>query len=257
MRTSMAKEWTYAIRSGRLVVLLGSFLFLAISTPLMYKFVLPMILESKLGQVSGQDLAAMMNMGQRESIQSYIGDVFEIGSIVVAFSLCGLLAQEISENTLVIPLCSGKRYGEVIGTKMLVFGLILSLVQCISTFATYVYSGLLFSFELDPRPVIISGILQGVYMLFLLSCILMWGVSVKRPIPTGFATLATVYGMHFLGSIFNMEKYLPSGLLIEANKMGSGSILQIAGTILPTVVLIVLMTLAAVARMKGLTWNER
>ena len=40
MRTSMAKEWTYAIRSGRLVVLLGSFLFLAISTPLMYKFVL-------------------------------------------------------------------------------------------------------------------------------------------------------------------------------------------------------------------------
>src|SRR5690554_721824 len=185
MRTSIAKEWTYAIRSGRLVVLLGSFLFLAISTPLMYKFVLPMILESQLGQVSSQDLATMINMGQSESIQSYIGDVFEIGSIVVAFSLCGLLAQEISENTLVIPLCSGKRYGEVIGAKMLVFGLILSLVQCVSTFATYVYSGLLFSFELDPGPVIISGILQGVYMLFLLSCILMWGVSVKRPIPTG------------------------------------------------------------------------
>ena len=257
MRTSMAKEWAYAIRSGRLVVLLGSFLFLAVSTPLMYKYILPMILETQLGQVSSQEIAAMMNMGQRESMESYMGDVFEIGSIVVSFSLCGLLAQEISENTLVIPLCSGKRYGEIIGAKILVFGFILSFVQCISTFITYVYSGVLFSFEIDAGPVIISGILQGVYMLFLLSCILMWGVSAKRPIPTGFATLATVYGMHFLGSIFNMEKYLPSGLLIEANKMGSGSILQIAGTILPTVVLIVLMTLAAVARMKGLTWNER
>ena len=257
MRTSMAKEWAYAIRSGRLVVLLGSFLFLAVSTPLMYKYILPMILETQLGQVSSQEIAAMMNMGQRESMESYMGDVFEIGSIVVSFSLCGLLAQEISENTLVIPLCSGKRYGEIIGAKILVFGFILSFVQCISTFITYVYSGVLFSFEIDAGPVIISGILQGVYMVFLLSCILMWGVSAKRPIPTGFATLATVYGMHFLGSIFNMEKYLPSGLLIEANKMGSGSILQIAGTILPTVILIVLMTLAAVARMKGLTWNER
>lgn len=257
MRTSIAKEWVYAIRSGRLVILLGSFLFLAISTPLMYKFILPMILESQMGQISSQEIAAMINTGQRESIQSYIGDVFEIGSIVVAFSLCGLLAQEIGENTLVIPLCSGKRYGEILVAKMLVFGLILSLVQCISTFATYVYSGVLFSFELDTGPVIISGILQGVYMIFLLSCILMWGASIKRPIPTGFATLATVYGMHFLGSIFNMGKYLPSGLLVEANKMRSGSILQIAGMMLPTLVLIVLMTLAAAARMKGLTWNER
>ncbi|MCR3957075.1 MAG: hypothetical protein NUK57_12345 [Gudongella sp.] len=257
MRTSMAKEWAYATRSGRLVVLLGSFLFLAISTPLMYKYILPMILETQLGQVSSEEIAAMMNMGQRESMESYIGDVFEIGSIVVSFSLCGLLAQEISENNLVIPLCSGKRYGEIIGAKILVFGFILGFVQIISTFATYVYSGVLFSFEIDAGPVIISGILQGIYMIFILSCILMWGAIIKRPIPSGFATLATVYGMHFLGSIFNMEKYIPSGLLIEASKMSSGQTLEVTSTILPTIVLIVAITLSAVARMKGLTWNER
>jgi ABC-type transport system involved in multi-copper enzyme maturation permease subunit len=256
MKGSITKEWKYAVRSGKLLVLLGSFLFLALATPLMYKFVLPAILEAQMGGVSSQEISVMMNMGQRGVIQSYIGDVFEIGSIVVAFSLCGLVAQEISENTLVIPLCSGKRFGEIIVSKLLVFSLVLILVHCISTFATYGYSGLLFSFEISTVPVLIAGLLQGVYMIFLLSCVLMWGVILKKPIPTGFASLGTVYGLHFLGSIFSMEKYLPSGLMMEANRMITESIMDL-NVLVPTVVMVTVMTVTTIFRMKRLTWNGR
>lgn len=257
MRSNITKEWMYAIRSGRVLIIFASFLFLALSTPLMFKVVLPMILESQLGTASSQEISAMINMGQMDSIQSYIGDVFEIGSIVVAFTLCGVLAQEVRENTLVIPLCSGKRYGEIVGSKLLVFGMILLLVQCTSTMATYLYSGVLFSFEIQFGPIIRSGILQGIYMIFLLCCLLMWGAILERPIPSGFASLATVYGMHFLGNIFSINDYFPSGLLMEANRMTTGSIIGITLTILPTAVLMFIMTGITLSRMKRINWNER
>jgi hypothetical protein len=84
----------------------------------------------------------------------------------------------------------------------------------------------------------------------------MWGVILKKPIPTGFASLGTVYGLHFLGSIFSMEKYLPSGLMMEANRMITESIMDL-NVLVPTVVMVTVMTVTTIFRMKRLTWNGR
>lgn len=257
MMKEIKKEFKYALRSGKLLILMASFMFFAVLTPLMLKVILPEILKSQLAGRSTQELSAMMNMSQLGCIQSYMGDVFEIGSIIVAFTLCGLIAQEIRDNTLVLPLCSGKRFSCIAGAKLLVFGAVLVIAQIAALTVNYAYAGVLFSFELKFQPILKGGALQGFYMVFLLTCLIMWGAILKKPIPAGFLSLITAFGLHFLGSLLGMQGYLPSGLLFEAQQLNAAFSSTSVQALFVTALLIALMTAITLKRLKRLAWNER
>lgn len=257
MTKEIEKEFKYALRSGKLLILMASFMFFAVLTPLMLKVILPEILKSQLAGASAQELSAMMNMSQIGCIQSYMGDVFEMGSIIVAFTLCGLVAQEIRDYTLVLPLCAGKRFSGIIGAKLLVFGAVLVIAQIVAVTVNYAYAGLLFSFELNLQPILSGGALQGIYMVFLLACLIMWGAILKKSIPAGFLSLITVFGLHFLGSLLRIHAYLPSGLLFEAQQLTATPSSTLAQALCVTVVLIALMIAITLLRLKSIAWNER
>lgn len=257
MTNEIIKEFQYSLRSGKFLILMASFMFFAVLTPLMLKVILPEILKSQLGGASAQELSAMINMSQIGCIQNYMGDAFEIGSIIVAFTLCGLVAQEIMDNTLVLPICAGKRFGGIIVAKLLVFGTLLVLAQIVALVVNYVYAGLLFSFELKLQPILKGGVLQGIYMVFLLACLITWGAILKKSIPAGFLSLITVFGLHFLGSLLGIQAYLPSGLLFEAQQLTVASSSTLAQALCITVVLIALMIVITLVRLKRITWNER
>lgn len=206
MMQEIKKELRFGLRSGKLLILAASFLFLALLTPVMLKTVLPQLLGSRFSGDAPQALLSVMGMTQIECIQSYMGDVFELGSVIVAFTLCGLLSQELRENTLVLPLCAGKRFGHILGAKLLVFGLALLLIPTLALIADYAYAGILFSFEAGLSSILRGGLLQGVFMVFLLSCLLFWGTIAKKAIPTGFLTLGTVFGLHFAGELFQIHR---------------------------------------------------
>lgn len=251
------KELRYALRSGRILILFASFLFFALLTPVMLKIVLPMVLS---GQFSGdvpQAIGGLTDMTQLDCIRNYMEDVLQIGTIIIAFTLCGLTASEIRDNTWVLPLCSGKRFERMIGAKLLVFGSLLILVPIIALFADYGYSGILYGFEIDLLPILFSGLLQGVYVLFLLSCLMMWGVLLKRPIPAGFMTLAVAFGIHFVSSLLRFEEWTPSGLLAHADRLTPTLDSALFIPLVMTVILIVLMLALTLSRLKCMEWNTR
>lgn len=255
MIQDVRKEIRFGIRSGKLLVLVAGFLFFALLTPVMLKFILPQILQSQ--GASAKDLAGIMGMTQTACIQIYMNDVFEIGTIIVAFTLCGLLAQEIRSNTLVLPLCSGRRFTRIVGTKLLVFGVALAIIPVLALIANYVYAGMLFSFEVNLFSVLRAGILQGLYMVFLLVCLIMWGAFLKKPIPAGFLTLATAYGLHVAGGLLNVHAWLPSGLLVQAQRLAEPPEPSLAKTLLITVIIGGIMVVFTLMRLKKLEWNER
>lgn len=254
---NIKKELHFGIRSSKILILTVGFLFFAILTPVMTKVILPEILKSQFPGMSQDALGEMMDMTQRGCIRSYMGDVFEIGTIIVVFTLCGLMAQEIKDNTLVLPLCSGKRFGSITAAKMIVFGSVLLLAPTIALLIDYMYSGLLFSFEVGIVPIIRGGLLQGTFMVFVLTGLIMFGTWIKRPIPTGFITLVFVYGLHFLGGIFNIHPYLPSGLLAEAQQLAVIPVSSLGQTLLLSIGIILLMTCVTIVRLKSMEWNER
>jgi ABC-type transport system involved in multi-copper enzyme maturation permease subunit len=257
MKTEIMKELRYALRSGRILILFASFLFFALLTPVMLKIVLPMVLS---GQFSGdvpQAIGGLTDMTQLDCIRNYMEDVLQIGTIIIAFTLCGLTASEIRDNTWVLPLCSGKRFERMIGAKLLVFGTLLIFVPIIALLADYGYSGILYGFEIDLQPILFSGLLQGIYVLFLLSCLMMWGVLLKRPIPAGFMTLAVAFGIHFVSSLLRFEEWTPSGLLAHADRLTPTLDSALFIPLVMTVILIVLMLALTLSRLKCMEWNTR
>lgn len=257
MRTEIIKEARYALRSGRIVILLVSFMFFALLTPVMLKVVLPMVLFNQPTGEIMQGMSGLDNITQLDCIRNYMDDVLQIGTIIIAFTLCGLTASEIRENTWVLPLCAGKRYGRMIGAKLLVFGVLMVIIPTLALIADYVYSGLLFGFEIGILPILYGGLLQGVYVFFLLSCLIMWGVLLKSPIAAGFLTLATAFGIHLISSLFRVGKWTPSGLLAHANELtprvGSSLLVPLSMTVL----WIIAMTIITFAQLKHMEWNTR
>jgi hypothetical protein len=257
MRTEMTKELRYALRSGRILILFACFLFFALLTPVMLKMVLPMVLSGRLGGGVSQTVAGLTDMTQLDCIRNYMDDVLQIGTVVIAFTLCGLTASEIRANTWVLPLCAGKRFGRMVGAKLLVFGALLILIPILALLADYGYSGLLFGFEIGILPILYGGFLEGVYALFLLSSLIMWGVLLKRPISAGFMTLATAFGIHFLSSLLRFEEWTPSGLLVHAGRLTPALDLAFLIPLLMTGLLIVLMLAITLSRVKRMEWNTR
>lgn len=257
MKREMMKEIKIGIRSGRFLTLSASMIFYALLTPVMVTMILPKVLAN---QFQGQDVTALlgaMGTDQISIMGSYMGDIYEIGTLLVTFMLCGLIAQEIKENTLVLPLCAGSRYHEIIGSKVLVYSMFLIAVSLLALLADYLYSGILTDFHVEMTSVITSGVLQGLYFSYLVACVMMWGSITKSPIAAGFLTLGTTFGMHFVAGLFKRSTFVPSGLMTQAaNFTGVGSD-DLLATIGITLTIILIMIAITQIRLGRLEWNGR
>lgn len=257
MKNEILKEIRYALRSRKALILFASFLFFAFLTPLMLKVILPMILSSQFGGEATKGIGDLTDMTQLDCIRNYINNVLQLGSIITSFTLCGLTAAELKDKTWVLPLCAGKRFGWVIGSKVIVFGTLMLFIPIIALIIDYIYSGFLFGFEIGILPIIYGGFLQGTYMLFLISNLIMWGVLIRKPIGAGFMTLATVFGIDFIASLLNMQKWTPSGLLLEAQTLTTSFTLSSLLSFTLTTILILLIIILTLLKLKYLEWDVR
>jgi len=257
MKQDVLKELRYGLRNNRFLILAAFMLFFAIATPVMIKVVLPQVMMSQMPGLTMETLEQMMDMTQRGVLLGYMGDQFEIGSLVIALTLCGLLAQEIHDNTLVLPLCSGKRFASIVLAKLLVFGLALLLLPGLSLLVCYLYAGLLFDFTVGLAPVLVSGLLQGLFTVFMLSGLLLTGALLKKPIAAGLTTLLATYGLYALGSLLKLNTYLPTGLLVEAQKLTLPAFGDWIGPVAITVGGIAVFTYLTLLRLRRLEWNAR
>lgn len=256
MFKELKKEWIFASRSGRLFILVMSFLFLALLTPIMLKVLIPEIFRMQFPNLSIEDIDLMINASQLTAVQGFMSDLFELGMIIVVFTLCSIMAQEIRDNTLVFPIVSGNKYINIIGSKIIFFGVILGLLAMGSILICYVYSGILFEFEVSMQDVIYAGLLQGFYFIFIVSNLVMWGALLKRTLPTGFITLVFAYLMQAVGGLFDIHAYLPSGLINFSSKLQFQS-QDVMTSVAITSILIIVMFVITQLSMKKMEYNIR
>jgi hypothetical protein len=257
MKREIIKEIKVGIRSGKFLILSASLVFYGLFTPIMVKMILPRILAS---QFQGQDVSALlgvMGTDQMATMAGYMGDIYEIGTLLVTFVLCGLIAQEIRDNTLVLPLCAGSRYHQIIGAKALVYGIFLLAASLLALGADYLYSGLLMNFEVETGSVITGGMLQGLYFAYLVVSVMMWGSLTKSPIAAGFLTLGTTFGVQFVAGLFQKSNWVPSGLMTEAANFSGTASDNLPATIGITFLIIMIMLAITQVRLGKLEWNGR
>ena len=134
------------------------------------------------------------------------------------------------------------------------FRFLMVLVPIIALLVDYVILG--YSWLETELSLFYDGLLQD-YVLFLLSCLMTWGVLIRRPIPAGFLTLVTAFGIHFISSLLNIQRWTPSGLLVEAQKLMPSVTPSLLIPIAVTALIIVFMTVLTLSRLRNLEWNVR
>ncbi|HCZ24973.1 MAG TPA: hypothetical protein DHV05_09095 [Acholeplasmataceae bacterium] len=254
MNGMIKKEFLYGIRNSKILIIAVTYFFFALSVPIMIKVLLPLLLKSQFPGMSESDIALMIDISQNGSMTTYMSNMFEVGIIVISLTLSGLMAAEINDNTLILPMCSGRKFESILFSKLIVFGLILSMTAITSMLVTYGYSGLIFGYDINFLAVIKSALLDGLFMIFVLSLILAYGTFIKKPIATGLMTIGTVYVISIVGSLLKINTYFPSGLTAEANQFRT---LMDSNTILPviiTVSIIVFIHIITLYRLKTMEW---
>lgn len=257
MKDLMKKEFLFGLRNSKIMIIAATYFFFALSVPIMIKVLLPALLKSQFPGMSDSDLALMIDISQMGSMTNYMSNIFEVGLIVFGFTLSGLLASEIKENTLVLPICSGRRFESILFSKLVVFGLILVITSFLSMLTTYLYSGLIFGFDIEILAIFKSSLLDGIYMIFMLSLILLYGTFVKKPIGTGLLTIGSMYLISILGSLLKISKYLPSGLSGEANLFRTTLDANTFFPVAITVLLIFIIIMITLNKLKTMEWNQR
>lgn len=256
MMKELKKEWMFASRSGRAFILLMSFMFLAVLTPVMLKLVIPEIFAWQFPNLSKADIDLMVNASQLTAIQGFMSDLFELGMIILVFTLSGIIAQEIRDNTMVFPLISGSRFAQILGSKFVLYSILLSALVYASILITYGYSGLLFDFDVKLMDMVYAGGLLSVYFSFIVANLLFWGVTLKRTLPAGFVTLVVAYLIQAVGGLLKWHPYLPSGMIHYSSNL-SFEMTPLITSALSTVVIIAIMLAISYYSMKKMEYNIR
>lgn len=258
MISTLKKDFKDGIRNYRFLIIFAGFMFFALLTPIMNKMVLPELLKSQFPGMGEESLKSMLVNTQIGNIRGYMGDIFEIGMIIVSFTFCGAIASELKEYTLILPVCSGKKYSEIVLSKMLVFGLSLVTVTTTAIIANYLYSGILFSFEINGvMPVIKAGLLQGLYMVFILSVLIFLGTLLRNQIVVGLLTLTVAYVSRLLGNVLDINRFTPSGLLTEAEKLTNGSDPKLYICVAITLCITTVLIMAAIIKLRNTDLTRR
>ena len=253
IKTIIRKEIIEGLRNYRFLVILVAILFFAIFDPVMNKLLLPELLRSQFPNMPAEVMREMLITTQADNIRGYLGNVYQLSTLIITFTLSGLLAQEISERTLILPVSTGKRYEEILLGKFFVFGTYLVLVTTLSALVNYVYTGVLFGFQLPSvLPAMRAGLLLAGHMLYVLALLLVFGSLIRKPVGAGMVTLLAVYGTRVIGSVFDLHRFLPSGLLVEAELLAAAPSYMVWGSISATIAIIVVLISFTVIRLTNL-----
>lgn len=241
------KEFIEGVRSYRFLILSLGIFFFAIFDPVMLKLV-PVIMKSQIPA----DLSGLFNFTAAAAVESFLGEIFEITSLVVALTLMGILAREREHRSLVIPYCTGARFPGLILAKIAVYSSLMVLVLIPSVFISRVYSAILFGGEQPPVNLLFKAALNlSIYLVYLVALTTCVSAFFKKGLPAAFVTLAVVYLMPAAAGLFKIKRWVPSFLATGSSSfltLGTESFLP---ALLITAAVIVLLYGSSVLVMRG------
>lgn len=240
----LKKEIMESTRQYRYLVLAVGILLFALLDPIMLKL-LPTILKN---QLPG-DIASLFVTTPVTAIQSYIKDLFQIGSLFIALSLMGILSDEVSNQKLVFPYSKGSSPWGIVVSKAIHYSVTIAILIIAGFLISYYYSNLLFTGQsADISLVLNSALLVALYYIFNISLIIFFSSIFKRGIAAGIAVLFISYFQPLLLNINMIKNYVPYRL-VEQSYIFSLSHENILITILSTIVFCGILNALSIYRM--------
>lgn len=214
----LKKETLESFRQSKYLILTAFFGFFALSTPIMLKL-LPGIIRS---QMPGFPLE-LMQFDAVYSVQNYIKSIYQLGNMVVALSLMGLLTDERLQGKLVFPISQGAGLAGIVAAKLAHYIATVSGIVFVITMLNYYYSVVLFP---EGNPSIASAArcasLLAAYFATRVVLVTFAGAVFTRPLAVGLTTLVVSY-LEPIAASFQRSKSLVANSLINVASQALGT----------------------------------
>jgi ABC-2 type transport system permease protein len=218
LRAYIVKEIIEGIRTYRFLIIGAIFLFFAIFDPVTIKL-LPLILGS---QMPGVDMSGMFSFSQTAAFEGFLGDLYEIGTLVVCLVLMGTVSKERETRSLVLPLTNGAGYAGILAAKVIVPAVFIGLVIFFAVPVAYFYSGILFpGVKAASLSILNAAFNCALYFTFLASLVTFASSLFKKGLPAGLCALAVAYGLPALTGLFKVTRFVPMYLALGSYKVSS------------------------------------
>jgi len=245
-RAYFKKEILESKRQYKYIILAVSFLFFAILEPIMVKL-LPEILKSQLSQGSGDLSALLPPITQLTGMQNYIKDLFQIISLIIIFTICNSLSDEITGQKLIFPYSKGSLPIGIVLAKLTNYALTSAIFTFIGLIVNCYYSGLL----LKGNTVTLSSTLTSatylsIYFFFTITLTLLISSLIKKGIMVGIIVLIINYfSVAFIG-IKTVSNFIPYKLIEGASKF---KYLNLSSTLISVITLSLLFITLTIIKM--------
>ena len=241
------KEILESVRTNKYLILFIGIVFWALLDPLMLKL-LPLLMKNYLPP----DIAVMFSTFTRDTaFQTFLNDLFQIGTLFIAFTLMGLLSNEVSLKKLVFPYSRGANPAGVVLAKYIHYTVTISLFILIAFLTNYFYINRLFTDGILSIGIVLkSSLLYILYYSVLLSILLYLSSLLKRGIIAGITVLVLGYTLSIFNQFDAIRAYLPNYLLFKANEIGHIFDNSLISTVIISFCIIILLVFLSILRMK-------
>ena len=230
------KEILEAARTNKYLILFVGSVFWALMVPLILKL-LPLLFRSLPIDIS----AVFEDFNRDVAYLSFLGDFFEVGTLFFAFTLMGIISNEVYYRRLVFPYSSGANTTGMVLAKYIHYGLTFSIFILIGFLTNYFYTDRLFEGGiLEIGMVIRSALLYVVYYAFLLSFLIFLSSLFRRGIIAGITVIVLGYTLSIFNQIPRIRAYLPNYLLFKAADISN----IFDSTLIPTIIISIMLIAA-------------
>lgn len=252
MKTSLIKEWLYGLRKHSFLILGISFVSLSILTPIMMYIILPEILYQEMLNLPLEEIEKVLDLSQQGVYHNFLNDFTEIGLLIICLVLAKLIPQEIKEHTWHFPKLSGIEVKHVILSKWMISTLAIMIFTVIAFILCYLYTGLLSTFDLKIYIIFRGALFFSLFASFVVALILWIGTLTKNTMATLIITYVALMLSNTIFSYFEMDSYLPIGLMRLFQTTASLKPLDYLYAVLSATVMTALLLIHSIYRIKHL-----
>ena len=251
LKAGLKKESMFFWRTFRSAGVLIAFAYAAFVDTLLIRM-LPALLRQMPAE-STAGLSAYMTLDIRLGMTSFVGDITQIGLLVLLLCLMAAAGGEQKKKSTILPQVSGLTPTEYVLPKFIYFPALALCAVFVFTLLAYGFCTVLFQDTLPIGDVLVTALCLGLYMAFLTSLLLTFGLSTGK---AGIGVAVVCAFAAIMTSILNaldVNRYNPFALYRIAAGLSGGPAVEVIVTILITVVLIGLLALLTI----GVLWDKK
>lgn len=216
-KTLLSKEWREQLKTFRLLIVSGIFLFFGLLTPVMLKY-LPEIIK-----LAGEDLGGITIPPPTalQALTEYSATALQMGLLVAVLISMGAIAGERRSGTAAMTLSKPVSTGAFVTAKLLALSISFIIGLVIGGIGAYGYTWMLIG-EGNLGGFIAQNGLMAVYLVFCITLTLIFSAVFKNSLAAGGVSIAVLLGTSGLGAVPWLGRVMPGSLNSWGNHLISG-----------------------------------